>query len=590
MRKRSKKNSSVIESVEDTRGKKQKNLSLHDLKVIKPMTEAQSQMMESYFQGYSILATGSAGTGKAQPLDSLVRIPGGWKRIGDIRRDDVISCPDGTYAKVNGVFPQGEKKTLTIIFEDGRRVECCEEHLWHLKTYRNSDPVILTAKELKEKFDTLSPKYFNSFKVPLIEHEETKNASVPLCPYVLGLLLGDGSFRNGISYTTTDSILLEHIKNILPDGYILREDADSITYSLQKENRNSYVPNVFIEMFKNWGLFDKLSHEKFIPDEYMKGLSKEQKHSLLAGLIDSDGEIDKNGNMYFHTTSYQLAKDFIEILRSLGGIGYLKEKNTFYTYKGEHKEGRKSYSIRVRYREVHNLTKLKRKKVNLSVNSQYKNWGLKIIDIFESGKKECVCISVDHPMHLYITNDYVVTHNTLVGLYLALNDLLNKNCEIDKIKIVRSVVASRDIGFLPGDLEEKVEVYETPYREQFSFLFDMPTSYDKFKSFGTVEFMSTSFLRGQTWDNTVVVVDEVQNLNFHEINTVMTRIGVNSKVLLLGDSNQTDLYKSKWDSSGIDILEKALEGNPFFDTIHFTKHDIVRSEFVKAWICGVEDT
>jgi len=182
------------------------------------------------------------------------------------------------------------------------------------------------------------------------------------------------------------------------------------------------------------------------------------------------------------------------------------------------------------------------------------------------------------------------TGKSFIGLYLALNDLLNKRSPINHIKIVRSVVPSRDVGFLPGSLEEKTEVYETPYREQFSQLFGMPTSYDKFKSFGTVEFMSTSFLRGQTWDNCAVVVDEVQNLNFHEINTVMTRIGVDSKVLLLGDSNQSDLYKSKWDSSGLGMLEKALKGNPHFDTVNFTQHDIVRSEFVKAWICGLENS
>lgn len=181
------------------------------------------------------------------------------------------------------------------------------------------------------------------------------------------------------------------------------------------------------------------------------------------------------------------------------------------------------------------------------------------------------------------------TGKTLLGLYLALNDLLNKDTPIDNIKIVRSVVPSRDIGFLPGNMEEKIEVYETPYKEQFSFLFGMPTCYDKFKQFGTVEFMPTSFLRGQTWDNSVVIVDEVQNLNFHEINTVMTRIGVDSKVILLGDSNQSDLYKSKWDTSGVGTLEKALKDNKFFDLVYFNKHDIVRSDFVKSWICGVED-
>lgn len=181
------------------------------------------------------------------------------------------------------------------------------------------------------------------------------------------------------------------------------------------------------------------------------------------------------------------------------------------------------------------------------------------------------------------------TGKSVVALYLALNDLLNKDTPYKKIKIVRSVVPSRDIGYLPGDIDEKIEVYETPYRELFDFLFHMPTSYDKFKTFGTVEFMPTSFLRGQTWDDTIIVVDEVQNLNFHEINTVMTRVGHNSKILLLGDSCQTDLYKNKWDASGIDSLEKALSNNKFFDVVHFTKHDIVRSEFVKSWICSVED-
>ena len=181
------------------------------------------------------------------------------------------------------------------------------------------------------------------------------------------------------------------------------------------------------------------------------------------------------------------------------------------------------------------------------------------------------------------------TGKTLVAFYLALTDLLDKNTPYNKIKIIRSVVPSRDIGFLPGDMEEKVEVYESPYRDLFSFLFETPTAYDKFKSFGSIEFLPTSFLRGQTWDNTIVVVDEVQNMNFHEINTTMTRIGNNSKVILCGDSLQTDLYKNKWDQSGIGSLEKALKGNKFFDTVHFTKHDIVRSEFVKTWICSIED-
>jgi len=181
------------------------------------------------------------------------------------------------------------------------------------------------------------------------------------------------------------------------------------------------------------------------------------------------------------------------------------------------------------------------------------------------------------------------TGKSLLALYMALNDVLHKDRPYNNIKIVRSIVPSRDIGYLPGDMDEKISVYEVPYRELFSFLFGMPTSYDRFKEFGTVEFMPTSFLRGQTWDNSIIVVDEVQNMNIHEINTVMTRVGTDSKVFLLGDSKQTDLYKHSKDQTGISILENALRDNKFFDTVYFTKDDIVRSEFVKSWICGLED-
>jgi phosphate starvation-inducible PhoH-like protein len=182
------------------------------------------------------------------------------------------------------------------------------------------------------------------------------------------------------------------------------------------------------------------------------------------------------------------------------------------------------------------------------------------------------------------------TGKTFIALYLALNDMLDKNMPQNKINIIRSVVATREIGFLPGDLEEKMEVYETPYVDIFSELFNgKPTCYNNFKKQQKVNFMSTSFLRGQTWDNTIVVVDEAQNMNFHEINTIMTRIGHNSKVIIAGDSKQTDLFKSNKDSSYMTELERVLRDNKFFDTIAFNKHDIVRSDFVKSWIECTED-
>lgn len=181
------------------------------------------------------------------------------------------------------------------------------------------------------------------------------------------------------------------------------------------------------------------------------------------------------------------------------------------------------------------------------------------------------------------------TGKTFLGLYLALGAVLQRDLNFRNIKIVRSIVPSREIGFLPGDLEEKVSVYETPYRETFTEILGMATSYDKCKDSGMVDFVPTSFLRGQTWDNSVIVVDEVQNMNIHEINTIMTRVGTGSQVLLLGDYLQSDLTKNNKDRSGIQFLHEAIKLNDFFDIVHFTKNDIVRSDFVKAWICSLED-
>lgn len=592
MKKSKKKNLHVVQQDNLARQEHQncKSLSYHDLKAIKPLTTPQRQMMESYFSGSSIFASGSAGTGKAQPLDSLVRTPSGWIEIGKIEVGDEIVCPDGTTTTVNGVFPQGKKETYSFVFEDGRIVDCCTEHLWLIENYKWETSRVMEAKEIKEKFDTLSPRYFSSFRIPLIQHENIPDASLPLDPYILGIIIGDGCLSSEqFTFSSADTEIIEYIENYLTEDYKLRKhEKNCYDYTVSKVTRNSHVPNKYVEILRDLGLSGKKSFEKFIPDLY-KNSSKQQKHELLRGLIDSDGEADKNGSLYYHTTSEQLKNDVVDLVQSLGGIAYVKEKHPHYIHNGEKRQGRKSFRIRIRYRESECLSKLDRKLVNMKESNQYKNCGIKIKDILESGEKECVCISVDHPDHLYITDGYITTHNTLIALYLALNDLLDRDQPIDNIKIVRSVVPTREVGYLPGDLSEKISVYETPYREQFSFLFDMPTSYDKFKEGGKVEFMPTSFLRGQTWDNSVIVVDEVQNLNFHEVNTVMTRVGRDSKIILVGDSNQSDLFKSNRDVSCIEHLDQVLSHNKFFDTVYFQKQDIVRSDFVRAWIECIED-
>lgn len=189
-----------------------------------------------------------------------------------------------------------------------------------------------------------------------------------------------------------------------------------------------------------------------------------------------------------------------------------------------------------------------------------------------------------------IANGSPGTGKTLIAMYLALNDVLSSSQPQEKIIIVRSAVPSREIGHLPGTKEEKLEPYEDPYRDIFGFLFGNKNAYDNMKASKMVEFMPTSFLRGLTWDDAVIVIDEVQNLNFHEIHTTITRTGDNSRILVIGDQGQNDLYKQHQDKSGMGkFLSIARTMPQMFDEIIFTRRDIVRNDLVKDWICALED-
>jgi phosphate starvation-inducible PhoH-like protein len=176
------------------------------------------------------------------------------------------------------------------------------------------------------------------------------------------------------------------------------------------------------------------------------------------------------------------------------------------------------------------------------------------------------------------------TGKTYVATSLAIRDVIRKDTVHDKLIFVRSNVATRDVGFLPGSLDEKMEVFETPYRDILGDLFGRATTYDDMKAAGIVHFMPTSFIRGLTWDDAIVIVDEAQNLTMHEINSIMTRLGENSRVILVGDCVQTDLRKNKSEVTGFDTAIKIFDAMKSFSVISFTQDDIVRGGTVKEWI------
>jgi len=175
------------------------------------------------------------------------------------------------------------------------------------------------------------------------------------------------------------------------------------------------------------------------------------------------------------------------------------------------------------------------------------------------------------------------TGKTFLSLYLALEEVLDPATVYDDVFIVRSVVSTRDIGFLPGDEQEKVSIYEAPYRSICRELFGIKDSYDALKQQSNVKFMSTSFIRGITINNAIVIVDECQNLNFHELDSIITRIGKNSKIIFCGDYTQTDLTREN-DKKGILNFMKILKEIKEFETVEFMIDDIVRSDFLKSYI------
>ena len=181
------------------------------------------------------------------------------------------------------------------------------------------------------------------------------------------------------------------------------------------------------------------------------------------------------------------------------------------------------------------------------------------------------------------------TGKTFISLYLALQDVLKNETPYDRVVLVRSLIPTREIGFLPGDEEDKSALYQVPYSNMMQFMFEQPNEqafsmlYDRLKAQGSLYFLSTSFLRGLTFDNSIIIVDECQNLNFHELDTIITRVGQDSKIIFCGDFSQSDLTKVDERNGLMSFLHILQEMNEF-NCVEFDIGDIVRSGFVRSYL------
>lgn len=197
--------------------------------------------------------------------------------------------------------------------------------------------------------------------------------------------------------------------------------------------------------------------------------------------------------------------------------------------------------------------------------------------------------------NLWKQNQNIVLHGcagtgkTFLALYLALKEVMDEYSKVEKIYIFRSLVPTREIGFLPGDHEDKASLYQIPYKNMVMSMFDMPDDpsfemlYGNLKNQETISFWSTSFIRGTTLDNCIIIVDEFENLNGHELDSLITRVGINSKIIFCGDASQSDLIKSN-ERKGIHDFVKILKEMPSFSFVEFEIGDIVRSGLVKEYL------
>jgi hypothetical protein len=382
----------------------------------------QAQGIMNMLQVPRMILSDDTGLGKAQPTDAKVMTPTGWRKMGELRVGDRVAGSDGSSIRVTGVFPQGMKPVYRVIMTDGSSTECCDEHLWTVRsgnTRRSGDG--WRTLSLREIMEGGLLRQRNStgrkWSIPTVRPVEFRERDLPVDPYLLGVLLGDGSMPSHIRICNGDPKLFDLIESRLPPGYRLGKYGPD-GYSrpiLMAEGTKSGIRSPLKSALKELDLIGKNWENKFIPREYLHA-SVRQRTDLLCGLMDTDGYVSKDGMVtQFYSSNFGLVKDFVELVQSLGGIAKVAEKVPVLRGKSKAKRGRLAYTVTISLPNQIVPYKLPRKVARWRPRIKYHP--TRYIDRVEpAGSKECVCIRVDASDSLYVTDDYIVTHNTLQTL------------------------------------------------------------------------------------------------------------------------------------------------------------------------------
>ena len=548
-----------------------------------------------------------------QPLDAKILTPSGWVLMGDVKVGDMVISRDGLPTKIVGVFPKGIKQVYKITTTDGRITECCADHLWFTQTAtdkkRKQGGSVKTTKDIS--LSLLDNKNKINHFLPRNEPVHFIQQDLPMPAYSLGVLLGDGSLSNSITFSNIDNELIDKVSKemALIGCYCVKESPDRISYNIRSnlyskkiaksvcitnsntgditkyssvgiaaqnlainrntlqarcrrlssvedlqysfEKLNKKYTNPAKEIIYNLGILGKKAINKSIPNIY-KYSSITDRLELLRGLMDTDGSVNKiTGEASFCTTSKQLAQDVVELVQSLGGKAKLRSRNRIgKTTSILKKDNRAIIAKHIAYECSIGLPKDMNPFYISRKAEKYKNnfmHCIGIAHISEVGAKPVQCIRVEHPEHLYITDDYIVTHNTA---------------------------------------EEKLHPYLLPLLDEVNHF--IPSAYyNSLKTNNKIEIVPLGLMRGRNFHNAFIVADECQNASYDQLKMLLTRIGRESKMILTGDTSQSDLHRHM--QGGFYDMISALEGVDSIGVSRLDHSDIVRNPIIGKIISRLDN-